>query len=99
MIGLDGVLLRSGHGEQFCGHRAWIAGSIGHHRERCDEILELIHKSPQTAHRMVAELWRKPLSPINHHFAIFEVLAHLEYMQRQGRVTHRDDNGALEWYA
>jgi hypothetical protein len=27
------------------------------------------------------------------------VLAHLEYMQRQGRVGHRQNNGALEWHA
>jgi hypothetical protein len=48
---------------------------------------------------MVADLWRRTLSPINHHFAVFEVLAHLEYMRRQGRVEHRQSNGALEWYA
>jgi hypothetical protein len=48
---------------------------------------------------MIADLWRRPLSPINHHFAIFEVLAHLEYMQRQGRVGNRRNNGAVEWHA
>jgi hypothetical protein len=48
---------------------------------------------------MVPDLWRRTLSPINHHFAIFEVLAHLEYMRRQGRVKHRQNNGALEWHA
>jgi glyoxylase-like metal-dependent hydrolase (beta-lactamase superfamily II) len=99
MISLEVDLIMPGHGEPFSGHREWIAATIVHHRERCDEIFGLIHKSPQTAHRMVAELWRKPLSPINHHFAIFEVLAHLEHMQRQGRVTHRDENGTLEWHA
>jgi len=95
---LDAGCVIPGHGEPFSGHREWITATIGHHHERCDEIFGLVHKSPQTAHRMVAELWRKQLSPINHHFAIFEVLAHLEYMQRQGRVTHRDEHGALEWH-
>jgi glyoxylase-like metal-dependent hydrolase (beta-lactamase superfamily II) len=97
MISLDVDLILPGHGEPFSGHRAWIAATIGHHHERCDEIHGVVQRTPQTAHRMVSELWRKQLSPINHHFAIFEVLAHLEYMQRQGRVTHRADNGALQW--
>jgi hypothetical protein len=55
-------------------------------------------QSPRTAHQMVGDMWRRPLSPINHHFAVFEVLAHLEYLQRQGKVHHRSPNGALEWH-
>ena len=99
LVDLDVDLILPGHGEPFSGHRAWIAQTIGHHRNRCDAILGLVRATPRTAHQMVAELWRRPLSPINHHFAIFEVLAHLEHMQRQGRVSHREENGALEWHA
>ena len=47
---------------------------------------------------MVGVMWRRELSPINHHFAIFEVLAHLEYLERQGKVHHRSRNGALQWH-
>jgi glyoxylase-like metal-dependent hydrolase (beta-lactamase superfamily II) len=96
---LEVDLIFPGHGETFSGHRAWIAETIEHHRLRCDEILGLVQQSPRTVHSMVADLWRRPLSPINHHFAIFEVLAHLEHMQRQGRVRHREENGALAWHA
>ena len=96
---LEVDLIFPGHGEPFSGHRNWISETIGHHRERCDEIFELVRRAPRTAHSMVPELWPKTLSPINHHFAIFELLAHLEYMQRQGRVKHRPSNGALEWHA
>lgn len=95
---LDVDLIFPGHDEPFSGHRAWIAETAAHHRERCDEILGVVRRTPQTAHQMVAELWRRPLSPINHHFAIFEVLAHLEHMQRRGEVRHRSNNGALEWH-
>jgi glyoxylase-like metal-dependent hydrolase (beta-lactamase superfamily II) len=91
-------LIFPSHGEPFSGHRAWIAETVAHHRERCDEIVKLVEQSPRTAHQMVGEMWRRPLSPINHHFAIFEVLAHLEHLQRQGRVRHRSQNGALEWH-
>jgi glyoxylase-like metal-dependent hydrolase (beta-lactamase superfamily II) len=96
---LEVDLILPAHGEPFSGHRAWIEQTIDHHRERCDEILGLIEKSPRTAHSLVGEMWRKKLSPINHHFAVFEVLAHLEHMQRQGRVRNREENGALAWHA
>jgi glyoxylase-like metal-dependent hydrolase (beta-lactamase superfamily II) len=96
---MDVDLILPSHGKPFRGHRAWIEQTIGHHRERCEEILGLVEQSARTAHGLVGELWRRPLSPINHHFAVFEVLAHLEYMQRQGRVRSREENGALAWHA
>jgi glyoxylase-like metal-dependent hydrolase (beta-lactamase superfamily II) len=96
---LDIDLILPSHGDPFSGHRNWIAETVGHHRERCDQIYGLVSSAPRTAHLLVAELWRKKLSPINHHFAVFEVLAHLEHMQRQGRVHTREHEGALEWRA
>jgi glyoxylase-like metal-dependent hydrolase (beta-lactamase superfamily II) len=96
---LEVDLILPAHGEPFSGHRAWIDETISHHGERCAEILGLVAIEPRTAHSLVGDMWRKKLSPINHHFAVFEVLAHLEYMQRQGRVRHREENGALAWYA
>ncbi len=95
---LDVELILPSHGEPFRGHRRWIEETIQHHRERCDEIYGLIEHSPRTAYSLVGEMWRKKLSPINHHFAIFEVLAHLEHMQRQGRVRNHEQDGALSWH-
>jgi glyoxylase-like metal-dependent hydrolase (beta-lactamase superfamily II) len=95
---LDIDLILPSHGEPFSGHRAWISETVGHHQERCDEILNLLVESPRTAHQLVGQMWRRELSPINHHFAIFEVLAHLEHLKRQGKVRHRSENGALEWH-
>jgi len=98
LAALDIDLILPSHGDPFSGHRAWIAETVGHHRERCDEILNLLEQSPRTAHQMVGVMWRNRLSPINHHFAIFEVLAHLEHLRRQGKVGHRGSNGTLEWH-
>jgi glyoxylase-like metal-dependent hydrolase (beta-lactamase superfamily II) len=97
LAALDVEIILPSHGEPFSGHRPWIAATTGHHRERCDEMVALLGKSPLTAHQMVGEMWRKRLSPINHHFAIFEVLAHLEYLKRQGRVHPTTESGALLW--
>lgn len=95
---LEVDLIFPGHGEPFSGHRAWICETADHHRERCEAILALVRRSPRTVHSMVPQLWPKSLSPINHHFAIFEVLAHLEYMQRRGQVSFRQNDGALDWH-
>lgn len=74
------------HGEPFSGHRQWIRETIAHHARRCDEIIAAVADGANTAHEIVSRLWTRPLEPIHHHFAVFEVLAHLEYMQRQGRI-------------
>jgi len=87
------------HGAPFTGHGQWIANTIEHHGERCNEMLRLVTNAPRSANTLVTEMWRKELSPINHHFAVFEVLAHLEHMQRQGRVQsrRRETDGVQEW--
>jgi len=74
------------HGVPFSGHREWIRETAAHHARRCDEIIAAVAGGANTAHEIVGRLWTRPLDPIHHHFAVFEVLAHLEYMQRQGRI-------------
>ena len=96
---LDVDLILPSHGSPFSGHRAWIAETIDHHRQRCDQIHGFIQTSPKTAHSLVADLWRRPLSPINQQFAVFEVMAHLEYMQRRGRAFAREEDGVFQWRA
>lgn len=96
---LDVDVILPSHGTPFTGHGQWITNTIEHHGERCDEMLRLVTQVPRSADTLVREMWRRELSPINHHFAIFEVLAHLEHMQRQGRVQarQRELDGVLEW--
>ena len=51
-----------------------------------------------TAHELVLALWRRKLSEFHHNFAVFEILAHLEYMSRRGQVSsHSRPDGALAW--
>jgi glyoxylase-like metal-dependent hydrolase (beta-lactamase superfamily II) len=98
MRALEIDLILPSHGVPFTGHSQWIANTIEHHAERCDEMLRLVTAAPRSANTLVTEMWRRELSPINHHFAVFEVLAHLEHMQRQGRVQARQrETGVQEW--
>lgn len=86
------------HGTPFSGHREWIRKTIGHHEERCAKIAGALGAEPRTAHHLVPALWDRHLSPFHYHFALFEVLSHLEYMRgrREVRRTPGED-GAIVW--
>lgn len=94
----DVRLILPGHGPGFTAHRAWIRKTHAHHEERCAAIGAACAAGAQTAHDLVAELWRRELSPFHYHFAVSEVLAHLVYLNRQGRLAARAlESGTYEW--
>lgn len=86
------------HGTPFADHRAVICGTAAHHEERCGAILGHIAASPMTAHELVLAMWRRKLSDFHHNFAVFEILAHLEYMARRGQIASQQNaSGAMIW--
>ena len=95
--GCDGALTLPSHGERI----AELAGRTGeirqHHVKRCLAVEEALEDGELTAHEIVPFLWKRALSPFNYRFALDEVLAHLEYVRRRGRVESRTVNGALRW--
>jgi len=92
-----GTVLPS-HGKPFDGHASWIRATQDHHEERCGEILSLTRETPQTAHFLVESMWKKQLSPFHYHFAVLEILAHLEYLLRAGRITTPSyDSAPMLW--
>jgi glyoxylase-like metal-dependent hydrolase (beta-lactamase superfamily II) len=91
-------LILPSHGHAFRGHRDRIRETTEHHDERCGQIAGHIAKAPLTAYGLVEQIWPRGLTPFHQHFAVFEILAHLEYMQRRGRVSAADRNGGtLHW--
>lgn len=94
----DVDLVIPSHGHPFQGHRQRIRETADHHEARCGQILEFIAREPLTAHSLVGQVWPRKLSPFHHHFAVFEILAHLEYLERRGRVASQSRNGGtLYW--
>jgi glyoxylase-like metal-dependent hydrolase (beta-lactamase superfamily II) len=85
------------HGAPFSGHREWIRKTVEHHEERCARILALLEGPPKTAAALVDGLWERPLEPFHYRFAVFEVLAHLQYLERKGRVTRAKREGVVRW--
>jgi glyoxylase-like metal-dependent hydrolase (beta-lactamase superfamily II) len=86
---LDVDLVLPSHGAPFKGHREWVRKTQEHHAERCARIVALVEDGASTAHQIAARLWNRHLSPFHYRFAIFEVLAHLEYLERR-EVLHAD---------
>lgn len=68
------------HGAPFSGLRKWVRDTREHHAQRCAAIREAMAAGARNAHEMTRHLWKHELSPFHHRFAVFEVLAHLEYM-------------------
>ena len=103
LASLDGLKAREidqilpSHGRPFAGHRDWIRATEQHHRDRCGKMLEAVSDGPRTAYEVVGRVWGPHLSPLNQRFALAETLAHLEYMQRQGKVASRRLDGAVQW--
>jgi len=94
---LDADLVLPSHGAPFRGHRDWIRDTIAHHATRCSQIEAALADGPQTAHALVGAIWSRPLSPFNYRFAVFELLAHLEYLKQRGRVEAGRTDHRLLW--
>ena len=98
LLPYDVDLVIPSHGPRFQDHRAVIRGTAQHHEERCGVILDHIAAAPMTAHELVLAMWRRKLSPFHHNFAVFEILAHLEYMARRGQISAQSRaDGAMVW--
>jgi len=94
---LDVNLLLPSHGSPFSGHKEWVARTRRHHEGRCGEITTALGTGQRNAHEVVGALWTRELSPFHYRFAVFEVLAHLEYLRRRGRVEAAEEDGVLYW--
>jgi len=88
------------HGAPFQGHRERIQAIIRHHDDRCQTILAHLADGPHTIHELVAKMWLRRLSSFHHHFAVMEILAHVEYLRRRGPVmAEARPDGALNFFS
>jgi glyoxylase-like metal-dependent hydrolase (beta-lactamase superfamily II) len=82
----DALVLPS-HGLPFRGLHARIDALKAHHDERLSETLGALAE-PKTAAELLPVLFRRELDTHQLSFAIGEVLAHLNYLESSGSVTH-----------
>jgi glyoxylase-like metal-dependent hydrolase (beta-lactamase superfamily II) len=98
---LDVSLVLPGHDEPFTGLVPRIDEIIHHHEQRNREILTAVSSQPRTAFEIAEYMtwgtnasWRD-LPPLHRRMAIFETIAHLEYMIADGRAAKTEKNSVI----
>jgi glyoxylase-like metal-dependent hydrolase (beta-lactamase superfamily II) len=93
------ALVLPGHQLPFHGLHVRIAELEQHHEKRCLAILESCRTAPRSAAEIVPVLFHRPLDPHQMGFAFSEVLAHVNYLLRQGRLIGADDAGGVKRFS
>src|SRR5213080_459240 len=92
------VLVLPGHGVPFCGLKTRIKQLADHHEERCRLIAGACRVSQQTSRALVPVVFNKDV--MDEHlmgFAAGELVAHVNYMIVEGRLTAEMKDGVLRF--
>jgi len=92
------ALVLPGHGVPFFGLKTRIKQLADHHEERCGLIAEACRQKPQTSAELVPVVFHKhALDPHQMGFAAGELVAHVNYMLVEGRLTAEESDGVLRF--
>ncbi|KJC43249.1 beta-lactamase [Bradyrhizobium sp. LTSP849] len=92
------LLVLPGHGVPFYGLKTRIKQLADHHEERCRLIAEACREVPQTSRVLVPVVFNKHV--LDEHqmgFAAGELVAHVNYMLVEGRLTAETKDGVLQF--
>lgn len=92
----DDTLVLPSHGKPFRGLKQRIEYLRRHHELRLDEIWQAC-KQPCSAHDLFAVLFSRELDAQQTSFALGETLAHLHYLEQQGRVQRLVQDSATRF--
>ena len=81
-----------GHREPFAHYTDRVRAIRAHHDERLRKM-EALMDTPRTGYEMCRALFGDKLSVHQLRFALAETIAHLVYLERQGRATRTEPNG------
>jgi len=95
---MDIAVAWPGHGEPIHDHRALIKTRLAFHQRRADKLLEALKGGPQTVFALSQAIFAK-LNTMDRFLATSEVLAHLEWLEDQGRVTCQRQKDLGFWRA
>lgn len=92
------VMVLPGHGVPFYGLKTRIKQLADHHEERCRLIAEACREVPQTSKDLVPVVFHKhTLDAHQMGFAAGELIAHVNYMLVEGRLTAEEAGGVLHF--
>ena len=93
-VGEDALVLASHH-RPFFGLHERLGELAEHHAQRCGAIHEAA-RTPKTAAELLPVLFHRPLDPHEMSFAFSEVLAHMNYMLREGMLAWAEPQNGVE---
>jgi len=92
------LLVLPGHGVPFYGLKTRIKQLADHHEERCRLIADACREQPKTSRELVPVVFNKHV--LDEHqmgFAAGELVAHVNYMIVEGRLTATTKDGVLQY--
>jgi len=95
----EDALVLPGHQLPFRGLHTRIGELEQHHEKRCLAIIAACRVAPRSAAEVVPVLFRRTLDPHQMGFAFSEVLAHVNYLLRQGRLVGAEDERGVKRFA
>jgi glyoxylase-like metal-dependent hydrolase (beta-lactamase superfamily II) len=87
------------HGKPFTGLHERINQLYAHHAERLQEVIDACTEAPQTAHDIVAIMFKRALDLHQLTFAQGEALAHLHKLWFEGKLVRRNEAGVYRFSA
>lgn len=94
MQGLKAALLCPGHGPMVKEPNRKIQELLDHRAERDRQILGLIAQGKKTVSQMLQTIYPE-ISPRFRNAAKNQILSHLHKLQREGKLTFREENGEI----
>jgi glyoxylase-like metal-dependent hydrolase (beta-lactamase superfamily II) len=92
------LIVLPGHGVPFYGMKTRIKQLADHHEERCRLIADACRETPQTSKELVPVVFHKHVLDVHQMgFAAGELIAHVNYMLVEGRLTAEEAEGVLRF--
>jgi glyoxylase-like metal-dependent hydrolase (beta-lactamase superfamily II) len=92
------LLVLPGHGVPFYGLKTRIKQLADHHEDRCRLIADACREVPQTSKELVPVVFHKHVLDVHQMgFAAGELIAHVNYMLVEGRLTAEESDGVLRF--
>ena len=95
-------LVLTGHRKLITDHRQRIDELREHHRNRLDEVLAALQDGEKTAWQIAPRIswdidyrsW-EDFPPVQKWFALGEAVAHIDYLEADGKIKKRNENGRV----
>jgi glyoxylase-like metal-dependent hydrolase (beta-lactamase superfamily II) len=104
IAGLDVKLVLPGHRRLSPGHSKRVREIQEHHRHRLDEVLSALERGARTAWEVAPSItWNirvrswEIFPPPQKWFALGETIAHLDYLEQDGRIVKARVNGSITY--